>query len=191
MNKQDEKLRAARAMVVEDPEILGGTPVIKGTRAPVYDVAASVAAGLPLDRIARAYPASAPNRSGWPHSIPRLIRPPLGPAVGPGGSRLDGCGMARSFVCTKFEGLEKASMSEASAAGLVIAGAPALPRSSRRGRRRARLRDFFSSHIRNRHTRRAYLEGGTPVLGILRRRGLAELAQRWSRSMWRPSSSNN
>jgi uncharacterized protein (DUF433 family) len=26
-------------MVIEDPEILSGTPVIKGTRVPVYDIA--------------------------------------------------------------------------------------------------------------------------------------------------------
>lgn len=35
---------------------MGGTPVIRGTRVPVYDVAASVAAGIPLDRILAAYP---------------------------------------------------------------------------------------------------------------------------------------
>jgi uncharacterized protein (DUF433 family) len=50
------KLDKARALVVEDPEILSGTPVIRNTRIPVYDVAASVAAGLPMDRILAAYP---------------------------------------------------------------------------------------------------------------------------------------
>ena len=45
------KLDEAHALVVEDPEILSGTPVIRNTRIPVYDVAASVAAGLPMDRI--------------------------------------------------------------------------------------------------------------------------------------------
>jgi uncharacterized protein (DUF433 family) len=51
-----ERLKAARAMVVSDPEILSGTPVIRGTRVPVYDVAASVASGIPFDRILSAYP---------------------------------------------------------------------------------------------------------------------------------------
>jgi uncharacterized protein (DUF433 family) len=51
-----ERLQAARAMVVSDPEILSGTPVIRGTRVPVYDVAASVASGIPFDRILSAYP---------------------------------------------------------------------------------------------------------------------------------------
>jgi len=50
------KLDKARALVIEDPEILSGTPVIRNTRIPVYDVAASVAAGLPLDRILENYP---------------------------------------------------------------------------------------------------------------------------------------
>ncbi|UAJ12615.1 DUF433 domain-containing protein (plasmid) [Polymorphobacter megasporae] len=47
---------AAREMVKTDPDILGGTPVITGTRVPVHDVAASVAAGLSPSRIASAYP---------------------------------------------------------------------------------------------------------------------------------------
>ncbi len=50
------RLNAARAQVMEDDEILNGTPVIKGTRVPVYDVAASVVAGISLDRILSSYP---------------------------------------------------------------------------------------------------------------------------------------
>jgi uncharacterized protein (DUF433 family) len=55
-NERMDRLAAGREMVVSDPETLGGTPVIRGTRIPVYDVAASVAAGLPMDRILAAYP---------------------------------------------------------------------------------------------------------------------------------------
>jgi uncharacterized protein (DUF433 family) len=51
-----ERLQAAQGIVVSDPEILSGTPVIRGTRVPVYDVAASVVAGIPIDRILAAYP---------------------------------------------------------------------------------------------------------------------------------------
>jgi uncharacterized protein (DUF433 family) len=51
-----DRLAAARELVVSDPDILGGAPVIRGTRIPVYDVAASVAAGLPMTRILAAYP---------------------------------------------------------------------------------------------------------------------------------------
>lgn len=46
----------AEDTIVSDPEILGGMPVIKGTRVLVYDVAASVMAGISLDRILAAYP---------------------------------------------------------------------------------------------------------------------------------------
>ncbi|MGF9764173.1 DUF433 domain-containing protein [Microvirga sp. 0TCS3.31] len=42
--------------IVSDPEILGGMPVIKGTRVLVYDLAASVTAGISRDRILLAYP---------------------------------------------------------------------------------------------------------------------------------------
>jgi len=51
-----ERLQAAQEIVVSDPEILSGTPVIRGTRVPVYDVAASVSSGIPVDRILAAYP---------------------------------------------------------------------------------------------------------------------------------------
>ncbi len=51
-----DRLAAARELVVSDPEILGGTPVLRDTRIPVYDLAASVSAGLPMDRILSAHP---------------------------------------------------------------------------------------------------------------------------------------
>jgi uncharacterized protein (DUF433 family) len=53
---EHDKLTRARAAVTENPRILGGMPVIKGTRVPVHDVAASAAAGVPLSRIKDAYP---------------------------------------------------------------------------------------------------------------------------------------
>jgi uncharacterized protein (DUF433 family) len=56
------RLKEARAMVVSSPEILSGTPVIRGTRIPVYDVAASVAAGIRRDRILGAYPSLTPDQ---------------------------------------------------------------------------------------------------------------------------------
>jgi uncharacterized protein (DUF433 family) len=53
---EHDRLTRARAAVTEDPDVLGGTPVIKGTRVPVHDVAASAAAGIALPRIKSAYP---------------------------------------------------------------------------------------------------------------------------------------
>jgi len=50
------RLNAARAQVSIDNRILGGAPIIRGTRVPVYDVAASVAAGYPMERILSSYP---------------------------------------------------------------------------------------------------------------------------------------
>jgi uncharacterized protein (DUF433 family) len=51
-----DRLAAARQLVVSDPEILGGAPIVRGTRVPVYDVAACMAAGFPTKRILAAYP---------------------------------------------------------------------------------------------------------------------------------------
>jgi len=56
VDKRLQRLNAARAQVSMDDLILGGTQVIRGTRVPVYDVAASVAAGYPMERILSAYP---------------------------------------------------------------------------------------------------------------------------------------
>ncbi|MBP2236396.1 uncharacterized protein (DUF433 family) [Sinorhizobium kostiense] len=51
-----DDLAAAREVVSTSPDALGGTPVIRGTRVPVYDVAASVAAGHPVERILDTWP---------------------------------------------------------------------------------------------------------------------------------------
>jgi uncharacterized protein (DUF433 family) len=50
------ELVSARKLVHSSPEILGGTPVIRGTRIPVYDVAASATSGISTERILAAYP---------------------------------------------------------------------------------------------------------------------------------------
>nr|WP_234705283.1 DUF433 domain-containing protein [Sinorhizobium meliloti] len=51
-----DDLAAAREIVTASPDVLGGTPVIRGTRVAVYDVAASVAAGHSVERILEAWP---------------------------------------------------------------------------------------------------------------------------------------
>jgi uncharacterized protein (DUF433 family) len=43
-------------MVIEDPEILSGTPVIRGTRVPVHSVAALFDAGTSVTEILEMYP---------------------------------------------------------------------------------------------------------------------------------------
>ena len=83
VQEQFSKLQEARALVVEDPEILGGIPVVRNTRIPVYDVAASASAGISTDRLLAAYPgltardvelatlyAEANPQRGRPHRAP-------------------------------------------------------------------------------------------------------------------------
>jgi len=85
------RLSAARDLVTVSEDTLGGTPVIRGTRIPVYDVAASVVAGLPMKRILSAYPgldeekvglvalyAEANPQRGRPRRIPA---PPAGAVI--------------------------------------------------------------------------------------------------------------
>lgn len=50
------QLMRAREAVHEDPEILSGTPVFKGTRVRVYDIAAMVEAGISREEILATYP---------------------------------------------------------------------------------------------------------------------------------------
>jgi uncharacterized protein (DUF433 family) len=54
--EQMARLAEARASVVSDPEILSGTPVLRGTRIPVYDVASLAKAGEPRERMLEDYP---------------------------------------------------------------------------------------------------------------------------------------
>jgi uncharacterized protein (DUF433 family) len=56
VNSRLHQLKKAREMVVEDPEILSGTPVIRDTRVPVYDIASAVDFGIPIGRILKSYP---------------------------------------------------------------------------------------------------------------------------------------
>jgi uncharacterized protein (DUF433 family) len=78
------RLDEARAMVNSSSEILGGMLIIRGTRVPVYDVAASVAAGISLDRILAAYP-SIDAKQVELASIYAEANPPRGrPRISPG-----------------------------------------------------------------------------------------------------------
>lgn len=48
--------RKAKRMIVSDPEIMGGTPVFKGTRIPVYTIAEIMSNGTPSREILDSYP---------------------------------------------------------------------------------------------------------------------------------------
>src|SRR5580692_497703 len=56
VDRRLNQLRQAQELVIEDPEILQGTPVIRGTRIPVYDVASLVDSETPIEELSELYP---------------------------------------------------------------------------------------------------------------------------------------
>ena len=64
VDRRLSQLKDAEQMVVEDPEILRGTPVIRGTRIPVHDVASLVNAGTPVQEILEIYPSLTASKIG-------------------------------------------------------------------------------------------------------------------------------
>ncbi len=56
VEQRSNQLKEAQAMVIEDPEILRGAPIIKGTRIPVYDVVSLVDSGTAVEEILEIYP---------------------------------------------------------------------------------------------------------------------------------------
>lgn len=76
-----DDLRAAQALVSRDPEILGGVPVLRGTRVPVRTLAAMLDEGIAADRIAELYPgldARHITLAGlWARANPARGRPPV------------------------------------------------------------------------------------------------------------------
>jgi uncharacterized protein (DUF433 family) len=79
VNDRLQKLVAAEGMVVEDPEILSGTPVIRGTRVPVHRVAALFDDGTAVDRILKSYPSLTKSQvelaSIYAKAVPQRGRP--------------------------------------------------------------------------------------------------------------------
>lgn len=56
-----ERLNAARAIVSSSTDVLGGAPVIRGTRIPVYDVASAKTAGASEMELLEDYPSLTPE----------------------------------------------------------------------------------------------------------------------------------
>ena len=80
----------AESSIIEDPDILGGVPVFKGTRVPASTVVASKRAGFEMDQLRAAYPFLTPAlvedaeiylrihpRVGRPSKAKALVRTPL------------------------------------------------------------------------------------------------------------------
>jgi len=82
------RLRAAQQSVISDPEILGGALVIRGTRVPVYHLAASLAAGESMERILAAYPSvnrqQVEQAALYAEANPQRGRPSHRPSLPPG-----------------------------------------------------------------------------------------------------------
>jgi uncharacterized protein (DUF433 family) len=85
-----QRLEAARALVTSSPDILSGTPVIAGTRIPVHDVAASIAAGHAREDVLAAYPSLTAEQVDLAtlyaeanplRGRPRLAPPPQGATI--------------------------------------------------------------------------------------------------------------
>jgi uncharacterized protein (DUF433 family) len=86
-----QRLGRAEDLVATSPDILGGAPVIKGTRVPVHDVAASVEAGTPKARILGAYPSLTAEQVDLAALYARANPPrgrPRDPVPMPAGARL-------------------------------------------------------------------------------------------------------
>lgn len=74
------RLERARKMVVEDPEIRGGEPCIRGTRIGAYEIAGMLEQGASEDEILEGYPSLKREQLGlariFAQAHPRKGRPP-------------------------------------------------------------------------------------------------------------------
>lgn len=79
MAAQLRDLRKAKRAVVEDPEIMGGTPVLRGTRVPVHFVGMMVDSGMSAPEILEGYPSLDQEKirlsSIYAAAMPRRGRP--------------------------------------------------------------------------------------------------------------------
>ena len=90
VNARLHELAEARQLVTEDEEILGGIPIVRGTRVPVHDVAAALSAGTSVNRILEMYPslnerqvnlAAVYAKAAPLRGRPRRFSPPQGATV--------------------------------------------------------------------------------------------------------------
>jgi uncharacterized protein (DUF433 family) len=76
-------LDRARKMVIEDPEIRGGEPCIRGTRIGVYEIGAMLEQGASEEELLDGYPSLRREQLGlariYAHAYPRRGRPPRHP----------------------------------------------------------------------------------------------------------------
>ncbi len=80
------ELRKAERMIISNPEIMGGTPVFRGTRVPVYAIAGLVRGGTPVEEILEGYPSLTEEKIRlaelYVTAHPKRGRPPAQPWAG-------------------------------------------------------------------------------------------------------------
>ena len=64
-------LRKAKQMIIRDPEILNGMPVVRGTRVPVYLIVDMLNDGTTIQDILEGYPSRRRSLSDWHSCIPQ------------------------------------------------------------------------------------------------------------------------
>ena len=72
-----------RKRIISDPEILGGTPVFRGTRIPLDHIAGLVRKGVPLGEITEDYPSLSEQDIAFARVYARLVRPVPGREIKP------------------------------------------------------------------------------------------------------------
>lgn len=86
MSRRLQNLEKATDMVQSDPAIMGGTPVFRGTRIPVYPVADMVEQGASIKEILEGYPSLTGEMVEYADMYaathPRRGRPPIQPWSG-------------------------------------------------------------------------------------------------------------
>jgi uncharacterized protein (DUF433 family) len=65
MQQRAQSVDRAYDEIVEDARIMAGEPVCKGTRVPVWSVAGSLDADIPVDQILEAYPSLTNALMAW------------------------------------------------------------------------------------------------------------------------------
>jgi uncharacterized protein (DUF433 family) len=86
MSSKLQNLEKASGTVQADPEIMGGTPVFRGTRIPVYLVADMIEQGASIEEVLEGYPSltreMAQYAGVYATTHPRRGRPPIQPWSG-------------------------------------------------------------------------------------------------------------
>jgi uncharacterized protein (DUF433 family) len=83
MAKAVRQLKKSESLVIENPEVLSGAPVFKGTRVPVHQIALELEQGSTVEEVLQAYPTVSREQAEaaaiYARANPRTGRPPVQP----------------------------------------------------------------------------------------------------------------